>query len=274
MIHKLHKHATILQRRMGQPATLRRMRALRHPVMDVVLDSLEAAPRTEQPPARQAAFDRCEAYRAELLGNHETVDYTVFNLSETATVSSVCQQASSPPTWARFLYLLADGLAAERVLEMGTNLGVSGSYLLEALKQRPGATLTTMDGVPKYVAISGRQFARITSPDQFEIIEGNYDHTFPRLLERQPDFDLLFIDGNHRHDPTLQYFHGLLPTVRRPSVWVFDDINWTPGMVKAWDTIRNHPAVTYSIDLWKLGIVIVDDSEPVGERHFGLHLAY
>ena len=272
--YKVHKHATIFGRRLKQGKTARQIAAEGHPTLSTLLRCIERARTDQFTVTERADFAAVETYRAELLKNDELVDYSVFNLPDTATVSSVCRQATSPSIWARLLYLLADELQAERVLEMGTNLGVSGSYLLQALKKRHGATLTTMDGVPKYVEIAGRQFSRIADADRYEIILGNYDDTFPRLLQRQPDFDLLFIDGNHREKPTVDYFRGLLPHVRRPSVWIFDDINWTPGMVNAWETIRNDPAVTYSIDLWKLGILLVDQRSNPGKKHFALHLTH
>jgi predicted O-methyltransferase YrrM len=274
LIAKLTKHLTILRRRAGQATTLRSMREQPSKPLRAVVRALQQAAGAEPFAGnRAAAFARCEAYRKELLQNHELVDYTVFDLPDTATVSSVCRQATSPPQWARLLYLLVDELQAKHVLEIGTNLGVSGSYILEALRLRPGTTFTTMDGVPKYVAIAGRQFATLTDPDRFEIIEGNYDLTFPELLARDPEFDLLFIDGNHREGPTVAYFEQLLNKSTRPAVFVFDDINWSPGMLRAWDAIRSHPSVRYSIDLWKLGIVIVEASDEPA-RHYALHLAY
>ncbi len=272
---KISKHTTILTRRLRERATRQEMAATGDPTLRTIARCLDLAHRDDFTAAQREAFERVEDYRRELLSNHELINYPVFNLPETATVSSECKRATSPPIWARFLFLLATELGAERILEMGTNLGISGSYLLEAIRDRPEATLTTMDGVPKYAEMAGKQFAGIVEPDRFEILLGNYDDTFPELVGRAPDFDLLFIDGNHREGPTVDYFEELLPHARRPSVWVFDDINWTPGMVRAWEKIRSAPEATYSIDLYKLGIVVVNggSGESSGGR-YGLHLSY
>ena len=67
--------------------------------------------------------------------------------------------------------------------------------------------------------------------------------------------DFAFIDGNHRLEPTLRYFHQVLPYTNDQSVLVFDDIHWSSEMEQAWDHIKSHTAVTSSIDLFFIGII-------------------
>jgi predicted O-methyltransferase YrrM len=67
--------------------------------------------------------------------------------------------------------------------------------------------------------------------------------------------DFAFIDGNHRKEPTEKYFNELLAKTNNDSILVFDDIHWSREMEAAWDTIKNSPAVTCSIDLFFIGIV-------------------
>lgn len=75
------------------------------------------------------------------------------------------------------------------------------------------------------------------------------------------DFDVIFIDGNHQKEPTLHYFNSLKSKLNSPAVIVFDDINWNVGMQEAWEIIRNERDVNYALDLYKLGIVIIDKSD-------------
>jgi hypothetical protein len=37
---------------------------------------------------------------------------------------------------------------------------------------------------------------------------------------------------------------------------IFDDIHWSEGMLRAWETIKKDSAVTLSIDLFFIGIVL------------------
>ena len=45
-------------------------------------------------------------------------------------------------------------------------------------------------------------------------------------------------------------------------------------MKDAWAIIREDDDVSFSIDLYKLGIVIIDKNETTKNNHFSLHLTY
>jgi hypothetical protein len=47
----------------------------------------------------------------------------------------------------------------------------------------------------------------------------------------------------------------LLPTITNETVWIFDDIHWSIEMEEAWETIKNHPKITVTIDTFQWGIV-------------------
>ena len=87
------------------------------------------------------------------------------------------------------------------------------------------------------------------------IITGNFDNTLPEMVARMPHVDLAFIDGNHRRQPTLNYFRELLTKTTSESIIIFDDIHWSRGMESAWNEIRQHPSVKLSIDLFFFGLV-------------------
>ena len=67
--------------------------------------------------------------------------------------------------------------------------------------------------------------------------------------------DFVFFDGNHNLKPTLDYFEQCLNKVHEKSVFVFDDIHWSKNMEMAWNTIKTHPQITISIDLFEMGLV-------------------
>jgi predicted O-methyltransferase YrrM len=83
-------------------------------------------------------------------------------------------------------------------------------------------------------------------------------------------FDLFFFDGNHQKQPTLEYFHKLLPTAKNNSVFIFDDIHWSPQMEKAWEEIKNHPEVTVSIDTFYWGLIFFRKEQ--AKQHFNIRL--
>jgi len=84
---------------------------------------------------------------------------------------------------------------------------------------------------------------------------------------------MIFIDGNHQKNPTIEYFEKLLPKLSSPGIIIFDDINWTIGMKEAWDIIKSHKSVNYAIDFYKLGVIIVDTNDQNKNIEFALHLS-
>ena len=66
---------------------------------------------------------------------------------------------------------------------------------------------------------------------------------------------MFFIDGNHRKNPCLQYFYQCLQHIHNDSVLIFDDIHWSGEMEQAWKEIQDHPSVTVTIDLFRMGLV-------------------
>lgn len=69
------------------------------------------------------------------------------------------------------------------------------------------------------------------------------------------EYSLLYIDGNHQKEATLEYFEALLPRIHNDSVMIFDDIHWSRNMEAAWEEIKAHPRVKVSIDTFQWGLV-------------------
>lgn len=82
--------------------------------------------------------------------------------------------------------------------------------------------------------------------------------------------DLIYFDGNHQKEPTLHYFHQLLPLAHNDSVFIFDDIHWSKAMEQAWEEIKAHPRVRVSIDSFYWGLVFFRKEQE--KEHFTLRL--
>ena len=85
------------------------------------------------------------------------------------------------------------------------------------------------------------------------MITGNINGEIQNLKPKT--FDLIFFDGNHQKEATLNYFESLLPTAHNDSVFIFDDIYWSKDMTEAWETIKQHPRVTVTVDTFYWGFV-------------------
>lgn len=273
MKYKISKHLEIFGRRLKQKKELSVLAKIKNPTLNAVLEAFNATRSDLHSQLDMEAFDRCEEYRRRLLNDDTVISYKVFSSDKTAEVREICSIAPSSKKWCQFLYHLVKSTRASEILEIGTNLGISGSYMIEALKDLEGH-FTTMEGLPQLCEISSMQFSNIIPNSKFKVIQGLYDDTFPTLIEEEKGFDLLFIDGNHKKEPTLEYFMELKSLSGTSSIFVFDDIYWSKEMTQAWEEIKEDKDVNFTLDLYMMGIAIVDRNEPIRNKNFKLHLAY
>ncbi len=90
-----------------------------------------------------------------------------------------------------------------------------------------------------------------------ETIIGNIDETLPKNLSSFSSLDFVFLDANHRYEPTINYFNQILEKCNTNTVIVLDDIHWSEGMEKAWKEIIKNEKVTVSIDLFEVGLIFL-----------------
>ncbi len=73
--------------------------------------------------------------------------------------------------------------------------------------------------------------------------------------------DFAYIDGNHRKEPTLNYFNWLLEKSHEQTILIFDDIHWSNEMDKAWQLIKSNDKVSVTIDLFHLGLFSLEKNK-------------
>lgn len=181
-------------------------------------------------------------------------------------LGKLVSKASRKKQSGRILYHLCRLYQAQRCLEFGTHVGISSLYQLKALKE---SQFYSMEGDPQLAAIAKENFTK------FDVEVQQFIGEFSEILDQAfllKDFrpDYVFIDGNHRYAPTLQYFHQLLPHMPDESILVFDDIYWSAEMKKAWQEIIQHEEVSVSIDLFFLGICFIRRKQE--KEHFKFRL--
>jgi predicted O-methyltransferase YrrM len=117
--------------------------------------------------------------------------------------------------------------------------------------------VTTLEG-SEQVAQEAQQVWKNLKLSQIKCITGDFNHTLNEVAKES--FDLVYIDGNHRCEPTLAYFDTLTKNSHKKTIFIFDDIHYSPSMEKAWKQIKNRPEVSITIDLFFIGIVWIDPS--------------
>tara|TARA_X000000950_G_scaffold66867_1_gene82456 strand:- start:5747 stop:6574 length:828 start_codon:yes stop_codon:yes gene_type:complete len=209
------------------------------------------------------------SYREELRRDNQTVSFQEVGSSQSLTVAEIAKRAASPAVWASFFYELAQDEKMINVLEIGTNLGMSGQYFIKGLSGKPNSRFTTIEGVKKLCEIASNRFLKISSPSKFEVRHGLYDEQLTEIVKTSVKYNLVFIDGNHQYDATIKYFKILKNNFKENAIVIFDDIHWSHGMARAWEEITDQGGIVLSIDFFKLGIIVLDSNKPPksAEKH-------
>lgn len=203
------------------------------------------------------AYQPIEQQRKALLQNSTRVEVQDFGAGSSViktnqrVVAAIAASSLKPKKYAQLLYRLVLYYKPQTLLELGTSFGITTAYLATACKS---AAVVTCEGSPAIAAIARQNFANLQLKN-IQLIPGDFTQTLPPLLANLQTIDFAFIDGNHRKEPTLDYFQQLLKHTHAASILVFDDIHWSAEMEAAWDIIKEHPAVTVSIDLFFIGMV-------------------
>jgi predicted O-methyltransferase YrrM len=196
-------------------------------------------------------------YRNALLENKNTIEVTDFGAgskvfkSNTRQIAKIAKTAGITRKRAELLYRITNYFQPLSILEIGTSLGLAASALALG---NPKTAITTLEGCPETAKIAQEQFRKFGLTNVNSVVTEFYN--FLKTINHQPStINLVYFDGNHSKSATLDYFELLLPTITNESVWIFDDIHWSPDMEEAWGIIKNHPKVTVTIDTFQWGLV-------------------
>ncbi len=215
-------------------------------------------------------YSTIEAIRNEMLQTKTTVQVEDFgagsvtgNLKE-RKITTIAASALKPRKFSQLLFRIAKYYRPENILELGTSLGVTTSYLASAYAN---SQVTTMEGSENIASLARRNFSKLNLQNIKSVV-GNFDETLqPFLLQTGNVVDLAFIDGNHRRQPTIDYFNILKPYLSDTSILIFDDIHWSKEMEEAWKEITCDASVTLSIDLFFIGLVFFRKEQKT-RQHF------
>ena len=202
-------------------------------------------------------YDDIESIRAKLLLSPLEItikDYgagSKVNKSSTRKIRDIAKNTLKAPKYGQLLFRLVNRFKPTNILELGTSLGISSLYLSAPSKE---IQLTTVEGCPSTAKVAQINFDKI-GVENIELINATFDAFLPNYLMKSDALDMVFFDGNHQQEATINYFNLCVEKAHDDSVFIFDDIHWSDGMSAAWKTIQKHPKVTSTIDLYFMGIV-------------------
>jgi predicted O-methyltransferase YrrM len=171
--------------------------------------------------------------------------------TNTRRVSDITRYATVPKKYGLLLLNLAAEFGKPAIVEFGTSLGISALYMAAG---SPESVVYTMEGCPETSEIAKKNF-RDTSIPNIKIFTGSFDDIMPEIIETGIKPGMVFIDGNHRKEPVIDYFKKMASVSDSKTVIIIDDIYSSTGMKEAWNEIKKFEMVTVTIDIYRMGIV-------------------
>ena len=171
--------------------------------------------------------------------------------SPTRSIRSIAEHASTPAKYAQLLFRLGVHYECKNILELGTSLGLTTLYLSSTSKD---CRVITIEGDEQIASKAQKHFDSLKRTN-ITLLNGSFEIELSKALEKSGKIDLVYIDGNHRRESTVNYFKQILSFTHEKSILIFGDIHWSKGMREAWKEIISLQSVTATIDLFYLGIV-------------------
>lgn len=159
-------------------------------------------------------------------------------------VAELAKSASSNLVKCSYIVRLAEWSGSKTILELGTNLGIATMAFAEN-----GLDVTTVEGSQGIYEYSIKGLNRWSNVQTIR-------STFEGFLdENSKKFDMVFIDGDHTYESTMNLTESAKNILNEGGIIVLDDIRWSSGMKKAWSDILRDPAFNICIDLCMIGVI-------------------
>lgn len=181
-------------------------------------------------------------------------------------VSDIALYSPVPEKYGVLLANLAAEFGGPHLIEFGTSFGISTMYLAGAC---PGSIVYTMEGCPEISEIAKENFKE-AGFNNIRMMTGSFDDLLPSIKKIYGNPGLIFIDGNHRRDPVINYFCQMSEISGHQTVIIIDDIHYSKEMEEAWDIIKENEKVTMTVDIWRMGLVFFRE----GINHFDYIIRY
>lgn len=200
---------------------------------------------------------KIESIRKKMISDVRIIKVTDFGAGsgmkkqKSRRVADIVRKSAVPQKYGKLLANLSSEFGKDSIIEFGTSLGISTMYLAAA---NYDAIVFTMEGCPAISEIAADNFSE-AGLKNIRAYKGSFEQTLPEIEKENIRPGLIFIDGNHRKEPTIEYFERMVNISDQETVIVIDDINYSKEMGEAWREIRMNKKVSLTIDICRMGIV-------------------
>jgi len=213
-------------------------------------------------------FETIDEIRVQLAEDHCYIEVTDFGAGSKKfkgskrKVSGLLKHNATPKLQGELISRFVSEFKPKNILELGTSLGIGTLYLSLPNSK---AKVITLEGCIN-LSNKANQVFKDADALNVEIVTGKFEDTLPSVLKKIEKLDMVYFDGHHNYEATINYFNQCLAKASESSVFIFDDIHWSAEMERAWNEIISHDSVSISFDLFKFGIAILN--KEVKKQHY------
>ena len=165
-------------------------------------------------------------------------------------VPDIAKKAGMAWHQSKLMHKIINYFNVKNTLELGTSVGLGS--LAMAINQ-PQNKIDTVEACPNTSAFA-RQYFKSQKLRNINLFNTDFQ-SFLNQLPSEKTYDLIYLDGHHQKEATLQYFYQLKKHIHEDSLIILDDIYWSQGMQEAWQTILEDEDVKVGLDLYFWGIL-------------------
>ena len=201
-----------------------------------------------------------ESLRSALCKNNKLISIKDFgagsniNKKKKRKIKDIAKNSSKNKKFGQLLYRIVKHFKPKEIFELGTSFGISTLYLSKA---NLNSNITTFEGCEESAKIALDNFKNLNCTN-INTIVGEFGETFSKKLAEKNKVNMVFIDGNHNENATINYFNESVKHSDKKTILIFDDIHWSSGMENAWDYIKKSQKTRVTVDLFFIGLVFLD----------------
>ena len=187
------------------------------------------------------AYKSMRSFRTRLLKTNQQLSITdlgagskVFKTNK-RSVKQIAKTSGTTQKRAKLLFRIVHYFKPKTILELGTSLGIATQAMALAGKD---SKIISIEGCPNCSEFAKRQLID-EDCSNVDLRVGDFTECISSLKE--PQLDLVFFDGHHNKEATLNYFEQLVLKSHNDSLFIFDDIHWSKDMTEAWQRIKQQP---------------------------------
>jgi hypothetical protein len=177
------------------------------------------------------------------------------------TVAQIVQKFEPSRRVAHLLYKLVDFFHPQSIAVLGGNVGLATHYLAK------GWHKSRLLSIEPCQALAQLSTSIAKDLPQLRVINTDWQQGTDAIIKTFPQLDFLWLNTRYA-DSMYTAWQSSLTILHSQSVTVFHLRYRNEAMEQMWKKVIADERVRFSIDLWEVGIVFMDEKQP--KQHFVL----